>query len=128
MQYANYTLMLLNDATHNVSEVVNVIRSSFEASRCSLKQASDLTEFVDREGRAALVVGEYKDCAAMRDRMNTMCRAQGLEVPLKTKILPSYVVAHQNFAVRLLDWVARLFTRCSGFRALFSQVVFCVSL
>ncbi len=63
LQYANYCLVLLNDASHSVGEVVNVLRSSFESSRMSPRQAMDLTELVDREGRALLVVGEYKVCA-----------------------------------------------------------------
>jgi hypothetical protein len=52
------------------------------------------------------------------------CRALGMEMPLKTNIVPSYVMAHQVFAVRLLEWLTGLFARCSGFRALFADVFF----
>ncbi len=50
-----------------------------------------------------------------------------MEMLLKTKILPSYVVAHQYYSMRLLKWMPKLFSKCSGFRALFSEVFFCVS-
>ncbi len=63
-----------------------------------------------------------QDCASLRDRMNQRCRAHGLEVPLKTKVVPSHVVAHQAFAVRLTSWLVGMFARCSGFRALFAEV------
>ncbi len=67
-QYANYCLLLLNDASHSVTEVINVLRSSFAESphqpngrgAVTPRQAISLTEFVDREGRAILLVGDYK--------------------------------------------------------------------
>ncbi len=116
----------MNDASHSVGEVVNTLRSSFESSRLSPRQANDLTELVDREGRAILVVGEYKDCATVRDRMHQRCRAMAMETPLNTRVVPSHVVAHQAFAIRLLGWLVKLFGRCSGFRALFAEVFFSV--
>ncbi len=60
--------------------------------------------------------------------MNQRCRAHGLEVPLKTKVVPSHVVAHQAFAVRLTSWLVGMFARCSGFRALFAEVFLSVRL
>ena len=47
-----------------------------------------------------------------------------METPLKTQILPSYICAHQNFAIRLLNWLKSLFAKVSGFRGLFSGVFF----
>jgi E3 ubiquitin-protein ligase UBR2 len=106
--------------------VIEVLKAAM-TNKMSTKQATDLAEFVDREGRAIIVVGTYKDCAATRDRVEAQCRALQLEMPLKTKILPSYIVAHQNFAIRLLNWLTTIFSKCSGFRALFANVFFCVS-
>ena len=45
---------------------------------------------------------------------------------LKTSIVPSYSIAHQDFAVMLLEWMASLFEQCSGFRALFAEIAFSV--
>ena len=43
---------------------------------------------------------------------------------LKSRVVPSYVVAHQDFVARLLTWLPSLFEISSGFRALFSEVCF----
>ena len=41
---------------------------------------------------------------------------------LKSRVVPSYVVAHQDFVARLLNWLPSLFEISSGFQALFSEV------
>ena len=43
---------------------------------------------------------------------------------LKSKVVPSYIVAHQWFVSKLLAWIPSLFKVSSGFRAIFSEVVF----
>ena len=43
---------------------------------------------------------------------------------LKTKVVSSYVVAHQDFVSRLLNWIPSLFEISSGFRALFAKIMF----
>jgi E3 ubiquitin-protein ligase UBR2 len=45
---------------------------------------------------------------------------------LKCDVIPSYVIAHQHFAARLLNWVLNLFKISSGFRSIFCEVVFSV--
>ena len=43
--------------------------------------------------------------------------------PLRVTILPAYLVAHQIHALKLCSWLTELFGKCSGFRALFFQVL-----
>ncbi len=43
---------------------------------------------------------------------------------LKTAILPTYIIAHQNFALRLCKWLNDMLNRSSGFRRLFSEMSF----
>ncbi len=43
---------------------------------------------------------------------------------LKTRIIPSYVIAHQEFALHLLNWLPSLFDKWSGFRSLFAEIAF----
>lgn len=45
---------------------------------------------------------------------------------LKTAIVPSYAIAHQDFAAKLLEWLVSMFEQCSGFRALFAEIAFSV--
>jgi hypothetical protein len=47
--------------------------------------------------------------------------------PLTTAILPAPIVAHHNFAVRLLKWLVAFLQRSSGFRKLFVELAFAVS-
>ena len=45
-------------------------------------------------------------------------------IVLKSKVVSSYIVAHQEFVTRLLSWIPSLFQISSGFRALFAEVFF----
>ena len=69
-------------------------------------------------------VGTFKDCALTRDKISLRSRRDS--PGLKTVILPSYVLAHQFFAIRLLGFIVGLFEKCSGFRALFAELAFSV--
>ena len=110
-----------------MEDLADVLKISMEG-RLSQRQSVELVQLLEKDGRAILVVGDFKDCATVRDSLDVQSRRRmAAELPLKTVILPSYIVAHQNFSVRLLDWLLRLFTKCSGFRALFAEVFFCVS-
>lgn len=119
-EFSNYCLMILNDNSHSYPDVTNFIRNSFGSAHCSERQAQDLTELADKDGRCMLKVSTYKDCATLRDKIDRLSRRQSL--PIGTSILPAYVVAHQNFAIRLIEWLPKLFHKCSGFRALFAEV------
>ena len=63
----------------------------------------------------------------MREKLEVASRRGGTVSSLKCDVVPSYVIAHQNFAVRLLKWVLDLFKKSSGFRTIFCEVVFSVS-
>ena len=43
--------------------------------------------------------------------------------PLRVLILPAYLVAHQIHSLKLCAWLMELFGKCSGFRALFFEVL-----
>ena len=48
--------MLLNDESHSFPEVISVLKRCL---KCPQKLATDLTEFIDKEGRAVVKVGSY---------------------------------------------------------------------
>ena len=67
---------------------------------------------VDKEGRAIIKVGDYKECRKIQDIVE---RNSGRDnQPLKVSILPAYLVAHQLFAIKLCLWLENLFSKCSG--------------
>ena len=43
--------------------------------------------------------------------------------PIQVVILNSHMIAHQNFALRLLNWIQSFLDFSSGFRALFSETI-----
>ena len=89
--------------------------------KCQDKKAMDLTEFVDKEGRAVIKVGTYKECVQARDHVEKLSDRDNR--PLKVAILPAYLVAHQAHALKLTSWLMELFSKSSGFRALFFEVL-----
>jgi hypothetical protein len=81
----------------------------------------DLTELVDKVGRAVITVGTYKECVKVRDKVEKDTLRDSR--PLRVVILPVYLVAHQLFSLKLCSWLMEIFARSSGFRALFFEVL-----
>ena len=89
--------------------------------KCEDKKAMDLTELVDKVGRAIIKVGDYKECVKIREAVE---RKSDRDMrPLHVIVLPAYLVAHQFMALKLCSWLQDLFNKCSGFRALFFDVL-----
>ena len=116
-EFANKCLVLMNDNFHQYGEVTKVVKKSLV---CNQKMAHDITEFVDKEGRAIVCVGKFEECAKIRDKIEATSRRDGRS--LKCEVMPTFIVAHQNFAVRLLSWLYEILKRHSGFRAIFANI------
>jgi E3 ubiquitin-protein ligase UBR2 len=56
-QHSNYCILLINDDSHSYKEVIRVVKNVL---KCPEKKATDITEYIDREGRAIIKVGTYK--------------------------------------------------------------------
>ena len=82
------------------------------------KLATDLTTFVDKFGKAVIRVGQYKECHKLSDQISALTRIS------HATVVPSYVVAHQAFVAKLLNWLPSLFEISSGFRALFAEIMY----
>eukprot|EP00092_Neocalanus_flemingeri_P020804 GFUD01022541.1.p1 GENE.GFUD01022541.1~~GFUD01022541.1.p1 ORF type:complete len:1872 (+),score=427.20 GFUD01022541.1:98-5617(+) len=121
LQYSNYCTVLLNDENHSYNDVIRILTKVLP--KPPPKLATDLTTYVDKHGKAVIRVGNYQECVNVSQKIETLTRISHATV-LKSKVVPSYVVAHQMFVSRLLTWIPSLFKVSSGFRALFSQVVF----
>ncbi len=57
-QFSQYCLVLLNDHHHSYDEVIHALTHAMDSA--GSKTIEDLTELVDKEGRAILTVGSYK--------------------------------------------------------------------
>jgi len=121
LQYSNYCTVLMNDENHSYNDVIRILTKVLP--KPPPKLATDLTTYVDKHGKAVIRVGNYQECVNVSQKIETLTRIQHATV-LKSKVVPSYVIAHQWFVSRLLAWIPSLFKVSSGFRALFSEVVF----
>ena len=80
--------------------------------------ATDLTTFMDKFGKAVIRVGQYEECHELIDQISALTRIS------HATVVPSYVVAHQAFVEKLLNWLPSLFQISSGFRALFAEIMY----
>ena len=108
--HSTHCVMLLNDESHTYDQVTTVIKKALKHPE---KKASELTELVDKEGRAIVKVDEYKNCLKIQDVVKANSSIGGSD-PLNVRVLPVYLIAHQQFAVRLCTWLEELFSKCSG--------------
>ena len=54
-----FKVLLLNDDSHSFPEVINTLVAASNGKFTS-KQATDLAEYVDKEGRDIIIVGTYR--------------------------------------------------------------------
>lgn len=119
--FSRYCLVLFNDDNHSFHDVIRVLKKCVG---CTPKVANDLTEFIHNEGRAVLKVGNYSECGDLRIKIEASSKREWKG--LTCDIIPTYILAHQNFAIRLLNWILELFKKSSGFRLIFCDVIFSV--
>jgi len=121
LQYSNYCTVLLNDENHSYNDVIRILTNVLP--KPPPKLATDLTTYVDKHGKAVIRVGNYQECSNLSQKIESLTRTNHSMI-LKSKVVPSYIVAHQWFVSRLLAWIPSLFKVSSGFRALFAEVIF----
>nr|XP_040564177.1 LOW QUALITY PROTEIN: E3 ubiquitin-protein ligase UBR2-like [Lepeophtheirus salmonis] len=124
-KYSNYCVVLLNDNAHSYNYVTKAIRENLGPG-CSNKMASDITAYVDKHGRGILKVGNYRECVALCSRFDSKFNALSeFEQNVRCRVLPTCMIAHQNFITRLLHWLNEtLIPKCIVFRAILSEVIF----
>ncbi|KAE8752531.1 hypothetical protein FOCC_FOCC000653 [Frankliniella occidentalis] len=110
-----YCVVLYNDESHTFDQV-------FEAMQRVMNDVyRDLVNRVDREGRAVIKVCSFQQCTEMKTEVER-CTSRQHTQPLKVQVLHADVVAHQIFALKLLDWMESIVQTSSGFRREFSNV------
>lgn len=114
-----YATMLFNDEIHTYEQV---IRTLSRAISCSQKEAIDFATTVDREGRAIVMCSSFAGCKEVKGFVERITSQHGPK-PLRVVVMDPRVVAHQNFALRLLAWFQQLIGGSQAFRLLFNEVV-----
>ncbi|KAI6207263.1 E3 ubiquitin-protein ligase [Aphelenchoides fujianensis] len=103
-----FQTVLFNDETHTYDAVIRALVVSIA---CDDSQAMRLASTVDREGRTVVCYGNREKCEAVKENVqrrtqrDTNRRTQRTG-PLEVRVMRSALVACQQLAVRLLDWLA----------------------
>ncbi|KAJ8865906.1 hypothetical protein PR048_033429 [Dryococelus australis] len=114
-----YCTVLFNDESHTFEQVINTLNRVI---KCSQKDSIEFVTNVDREGRAVVKCSTFKHCSELKSDIEKFTSRHGNR-PLKVLVVHAHVIAHQFYALKLLEWLQKILGHSEGFRALFSQVV-----
>jgi E3 ubiquitin-protein ligase UBR2 len=110
-----WVTMLFNDEVHTYEQVNH---SLLRAIGCTQKQAMDYATIIDREGRSVIKCGQFLECNSACTILDTMTRRPGPK-PLKCHVMELELVAHQNFVIRLLQWLKQLIDKGQVFAMIY---------
>lgn len=113
----NYCTVLFNDETHTFDQVITTL---MRVLKCLHRDAVEHVTNVDREGRAVVRCSLFRHCNELRSDIERFTSRHSNR-PLKVLVLHTHVVAHQTFAMKLLNWLQQFISQREGFRVLFSN-------
>ncbi|XP_071961938.1 E3 ubiquitin-protein ligase UBR2-like isoform X2 [Antedon mediterranea] len=113
-----FCTMLFNDEVHTYEQVIETLK---KAVSCTEKQAIGYATKVDREGRSQVRLGKEDNCKKAKGIIIKNTNRTGTK-PLKVSVMHYAIVAHQTFALRLLEWLTQLITVSDGLRLILCQV------
>jgi len=119
IQAAVYCTILYDDEIHPIGMFVTQSTPSDD-----LEEAKLLTTIAEREGRSVAIVGDYELCFEFSRKFqeNSPSRHPNLR-SLRTGVLHAHLVAHQSFALEVLDWMKNLLEKGGApFRRVFGEV------
>lgn len=108
----NYFTVLFNDEVHTYDYVIMTLVSII---KCTKMTASIIASSVSREGRSLILQDTYKPCKQVSNSIACIRAGQG---PLKVAVMHGSILAHQAFALKLIEWIKRMSLVCDAFRVL----------
>lgn len=112
----NYFTVLFNDEVHTYDHVINIL---VRVIKCTKMTASIMASTISREGRSWVINDTFQTCTKYRNTMASSRDANNQD-PLRVETIHSAVIAHQSFALRLIQWVRKMTSMCDAFRILTS--------
>jgi len=102
-----FKTMLFNDETHTYDSVISALET---ATGCTSQQAMFLATIVDREGRSVVLSNTSGICSRAKEQIQHRTRRDvnrrtEKSGPLEVKVMTHALIAHQNFAVKILQWL-----------------------
>ena len=117
-----YATMLFNDEIHTYEQVIATLGRAIE---CSQKEAIDFATTIDREGRSIVKCSaSFQTCSSVKATIERIT-GRNQAKPLKTEVMLTSVIAHQNFAARCLSWIQDRLLPCAPilFRRVFGKIM-----
>ncbi|PSN37650.1 E3 ubiquitin-protein ligase UBR2 [Blattella germanica] len=114
-----YCTVLFNDETHTFEQVINTLARVI---KCSQRDAIEYVTNIDREGRTVVKCSTFQHCNELKTEIERFTARHGGNRPLKVLVVHAHVIAHQYYAMKLLDWLQKILGYAEGFRVLFSEV------
>lgn len=109
----NYFTVLFNDEVHTYDFVINTL---VKVIKCTKMTASIMASTVSREGRSLIHNDNFKSCKHIQDMIANV--RDGGQSPLKVEVIHGTVLAHQAFALKLIEWIQKMSSLCDAFRIL----------
>ncbi|XP_054000464.1 E3 ubiquitin-protein ligase UBR2 [Hylaeus anthracinus] len=113
-----YCTVLFNDEIHTFDQVITAL---MRVMKCTNRNAVEFVTNVDREGRTVLKCSGFQHCKDLKYDIEKYTSRNNSR-PLKVLVLHAHVIAHQTFAMKLLNWLQQFINHCEGFRVLFSNI------
>ncbi|XP_048259504.1 E3 ubiquitin-protein ligase UBR2-like isoform X2 [Haliotis rufescens] len=113
-----YHCMLFNDEVHTYDQVITTLQRAID---CTPRQAIDFATIVDREGRSNVRTGTKAECDRAKEIIQRNTSRHGSK-PLKVLVMHNSVVAHQNFAMKMIQWLQNIISKSDGLRRLFCML------
>lgn len=113
-----YCTILYNDEIHTFEQVISTLNKVL---KCTQKTAIEFVTNIDREGRAVVKCSSFDHCTELKDSIEKYTSRHGNKA-LKVLVNHAHVIAHQIYAMKLLNWLQNFLGHGEGFRAIFAQV------
>ncbi|XP_026318050.1 E3 ubiquitin-protein ligase UBR1 [Hyposmocoma kahamanoa] len=119
-----YCTVLYNDETHTFEQVISTLT---RVMKCNHRDSVELVSLIDREGRALVKCSSFQVCDKLKNDIESCTamfeRFTSRHGPmLKVLVMHAHLVAHQTFAMKLLNWLQNFVSQEPSLRLAVSQV------
>jgi len=115
-----HATVLFNDEIHTFDQVIS---SLTRAIICQKKEAKEFASLVDREGRTMVKVSTFEECINVKNTIEKATKRSHSSIPLKCEVMQISVVAHQEHALQLLDWLNKAISYHEELRTVFGLMM-----
>ncbi|KAG1675618.1 E3 ubiquitin-protein ligase UBR2 [Nymphon striatum] len=115
-----YVTMMFNDEMHTYDQVMQSLTRAID---CTQKEAMEYATIVDREGRSSIKCGKFNVCESIERSIGRLTSRNSSGRPLRVSVMSNEIVAHQTFAMRLLQWLQTILGYAEAFRRIFSDIL-----